>query len=470
MPHSASASLQPADIAVIGAGVVGCAVARRFALEGARALVIEKAVDILDGASKGNSGILHTGFDAPTGSQEQACIAAGYREYLDIRGRLNLPLLETGALVVAWTAEEEARLPALMAQAHANGVDDVTPLDAARIREREPQLAEGVRGGFLVPREAVIDPWSAPQAYLLQSLANGASLLRGAEVQGGEFDGTAWTLRTSAGPVRARAVINCAGLYGDVVDQRLLGTPRFRICPRKGQFLVFDKMAARLLSAIILPVPTEQTKGIVVCRTAYGNVLVGPTAEEQDSRDDASVDTATLAMLHRKAVAIIPALARCPVTAAYAGLRPATERKDYRISDIPAQRYISVGGIRSTGLSAALGIAHHVLALYHRLDIRHEAPAEPVWPRIGAITETGPRDWHTPDNGGIVCHCELVTRREIDTALSGPLAARSLSGLKRRTRVTMGRCQGFYCLAALARATRGHFDVPLAEAAGAADE
>lgn len=454
----------PVDVAVVGAGVVGCAVARRFALEGARVLVIEKAVDILDGASKGNSGILHTGFDAPPGSLEQRCIAAGYAEYLAIRERLNLPLLQTGALVVAWSEAEEARLDALMEQARTNGVDDVARLSATEIRAREPCLADGVRGGFLVPREYVIDPWSAPYAYLLQAIGNGAAVMRGTEVLGGAFDGERWQLETSNGSVSARSVINCAGLYGDVLDRRLLGDAQFDIRPRKGQFVVFDKAAARLVRAIILPVPTETTKGIVVCRTAYGNVLVGPTAEEQDSRDDASVDAETLRMLHRKGCEILPGLADIPVTATYAGLRPASDRKEYRIGADPARRYVSVGGIRSTGLSSALGIARHVFDLHQADASPFDAPAEPTWPRMPVLAEDGPRGWQMPDNGGIVCHCELVTRREIDAALHGPLAARSLAGLKRRTRVTMGRCQGFYCLGTLAEATQGHFDLPLAAA------
>ena len=467
MPQPAARPCETVDVAVIGAGVVGCAVARRFALEGARVVVVEKAVDILDGASKGNSGILHTGFDAPPGSLEQRCIAAGYREYLDIHRRLDLPMHAAGAIVVAWTEEEEVRLPALMAQAHANGVGDVTLLTAAQVRAREPHLADGVCAGLLVPRESVIDPWTAPHAYLLQALANGAALLRGAEVESGSFDGAAWRLHTPIGAVAARAVVNCAGLHGDTVDQRLLGAARFGIRPRKGQFLVFDKLASRLLTSIVLPVPGERTKGIVICRTAFGNVLVGPTAEEQESREDNSVDGDTLAMLHRRGVQMLPALRHCGVTASYAGLRPATESKDYRINAERERCYISVGGIRSTGLSAALGIAGHVLALHRDFGAVHDTLPAPVWPRPDAIAEWGPRRWQQAGNGGIVCHCERVTRHEIEAALSGPLAARSLAGLKRRTRVTMGRCQGFYCLAALAEITRGRFDQPMASAGDA---
>ena len=454
----------PCDVAIIGAGVVGCALARRYALDGARVVLLEKADDILDGASKGNSAILHTGFDAPPGSLEQACVAAGYAEYMAIRERLNLPVMRTGALVVAWTEEQAARLPELMAQAELNGVDDVEPLDAGRTRALEPGLGPGVRASFRVPREYVIDPWSAPLAYLAQAMAHGAEVRRACPVTGGAFDGAVWTLDTPRGPLRARLVINAAGLYGDAVDEALLGRRDFTVRPRKGQFVVYDKSAFALTRHILLPVPTEITKGVVVCPTAYGNLLVGPTAEDQDDRDRATLVPETLDALRQRGEEILPALARHDVTAIYAGLRPATEHKDYQIRHHAERAYVTVGGIRSTGLSGALGIASHVARLTKDAQ-GYTAPAEVHWPRVPNISEAAPRDWQRPGNGGIVCHCELVTEREVRAALDGPLGAASLAGLKRRTRVTMGRCQGFHCSARLAELTEGRFARPLAEGA-----
>jgi glycerol-3-phosphate dehydrogenase len=451
------------DAAVIGGGVVGCAIARRLTLAGLRTILIEKAPDVLDGASKGNSAILHTGFDAPPGSLEARLVAEGHAEYLEIRERLGLPLLRSAALVIAWTEEEAAQLPALIEQAHANGVRDVEALTAAQTRALEPNLGPGLCAAFRVPREYLIDPWSAPHAYLLQSLQNGGRLLRGAEVTGGRYDGAHWTLDTTQGAVRARIAINAAGLYGDILDQRLTGQRHFTIRPRKGQFIVYDKPAAALAAHILLPVPNKVTKGIVVCRTAYGNLLVGPTAEDQDDREAAVLVTETLASLRQRGEEIIPALKDHQITAAYAGLRPATEFKEYQIRAEAPLNYICVGGIRSTGLSAALGIAGHVERLVATLGVTATPLPEPVWPRVPMIAEDGPRDWSTPGHGGIVCHCELVTRREVEAALTGPLAAQSLAGLKRRTRVTMGRCQGFYCSAALARMTADHFAQPMAE-------
>lgn len=451
-----------ADVAVIGAGVVGCAIARRLTLDGARVSVLEKAADVLDGASKGNSAILHTGFDAPPGSLEQRCIADGYRQYLNEHARLGLPLLRSGAMVLAWTDEELQSLDALINKAHKNDVDDVKRLSAHEIQAAEPHLATHVKGGFRVPGEYLIDPWATAHLYIMQALANGATLQRNAEVVSGDFDGEAWTIQTTRGQLRARHVVTSAGLYGDRVNQLLTGRSRFEIRPRKGQFVVFEKAASRLVEHIILPVPSATTKGIVICRTLFGNVLVGPTAEEQPSRDDASTERATLQTLRDKGIELIPALSGCEVTATYAGLRPATEFSDYQIDNDASQNYTSVGGIRSTGLSAALGIASHVAGLIEQQGpCSGQAIAEPLVPEADRLSNYHPRDWQEADNQGIVCHCEQVTRREILAALNGPMPPATLQGLKRRTRVCMGQCQGFHCSAELASITRGRLDRPM---------
>lgn len=451
-----------ADVAIVGAGAVGCAMARRFTLEGAKVVLLERGTDLLSGASKGNSAILHTGFDAQPGSVELSCMQAGYAEYLAIRESFNLPLLETGAMVVAWNEAERAALDSIEARARANGVDDVRRLGAAEIRAREPELSPRAREALLVPGEHVIDPWSPFLAYLLQAKAHGAEILFATEVFSGHYDGDSWALQTTRGERRARAVINCAGLYGDRLDACLLGAASFEIRPRKGQFVVFDKAAAKLLKTIILPVPSEHTKGVVLTRTAFGNVLVGPTAEEQEDRERATVEEETLRMLIAKATEMVPSLARVDVTAVYAGLRPATEEKPYRIIAHAERNWITVGGIRSTGLTASLGIARYVYKLYENLGNRHTATADPSAICVPNLAEHLPRDWQTTGYGEIVCHCEMVTRREIERALSGPLPAGDFGGLKRRTRCGMGRCQGFYCNAQLAALTMGRFAAPLA--------
>ena len=452
------------DVIVIGAGIVGCAMARRFVLEGARVAVVEKASDILDGASKANSAILHTGFDAPPDSVELDCIRDGYREYREIFSDMGLTLEKTGAYVVGWSDEEVAKLGGILDKAHGNGVEECRLISGAELLRAEPELSDHARAGIAVPGECLIDPWSAPYAYLQQALDNGAEVFLSCAVTGGDFAGGEWLLETDRGALKGRQVVNCAGLYGDVLERDVLGDCDFQITPRKGQFVVYDKAASSLLDAVILPVPTKRTKGVVLFRTVFGNLAVGPTAEDQESREDASTDAEAIKMLMAAGEEKLPGLAGMPVTAVYAGLRPATQFQDYQISVDGERNWITVGGIRSTGLSGALGIANYVYRLYGEAGNAHTAIAEPLVPTAKVLAQKGARDWKTSGHGGIVCHCELVTEREIAAALDGPLAARSLQGLKRQTRVTMGRCQGFFCGGRLAEITNGHFETPLSTA------
>ncbi len=432
------------DVAIIGAGVVGCAIFRQFTLAGLSCLLLERGVDILSGASKGNSGILHTGFDAPPGSLEHACIRRGYAEYLNIREKLNLPLLPTEAMVIAWTREQQDKLPGILDKAHKNGVLDVRLIGKDEIYEKEPALGDGARQGVLIPGESIIDPWSAPLAYTSQAVANGGQVVFQAEVRSGRLENNIWHLETGAGNFEADTVLNCAGNFGDQVESINRPSP-FQMIPRKGQYLVYDKPAADLFRAVILPVPTQRTKGVVVCRTIFGNVLVGPTAEDQEDRELAETVRETLLELKQKGEAILPGLTGLHLNAAYAALRPATQFDEYQIESQPQRRWITVAGIRSTGLSASLGIAAFVLDLYEK-DFGPVRPlADPIWTPVPNLAEHRSRPYQEPEAGEMVCFCELVTAKEIEAAFKTPLPPGDAGGLKRRTRCTMGRCQGYYC-------------------------
>lgn len=436
------------DIAVIGGGVVGLAILRRLALAGLNCVLLEKGADILSGASKGNSALLHTGFDAPPKSIELSCMQAGYAEYLEIREKLNLPLMQSSAVVVAWNEAELGSLPAIVTKAHKNGITDVREIGVTKLRLKEPCLAKSALGAVLVPGESIIDPWSAPLAYAHQAMAHDAKIVRNAEVMGGEFAKGEWRIVSGQGEIWARIAINAAGNFGDIVEAIARPSP-FTIKPRKGQFVVFDKPAAKLVNAIILPVPSERTKGVVLFRTVFGNLAIGPTAEDQAEREIAKCDGETLGGLKARAIEMVPALERIGVNAIYAGLRPASQHKDYVIEALKQKNWITVGGIRSTGLTAALGIAQLVEKLYARNfgKLPKKAP-EPKWTPVANLAEDRIRPYMK--GGDIVCHCELVTRGEIEAALAGPLPAGDVGGVKRRTRATMGRCQGFYCSAEVA--------------------
>ena len=269
-------------------------------------------------------------------------------------------------------------------------------------------------------------------------------------------------LETTSGEIRATYLVNAAGLASDEVD-RMLGHRGFTVTPRRGQLVVFDKLARTLVSHILLPVPTARGKGVLVAPTVYGNVLLGPTAEDLDDKTDTGSTDAGLAALREHGRRILPALLDEEVTPIYAGLRAATEHGDYQVDVHPEQRYVCVGGIRSTGLTASMALAEHVAAamveagLAGRRASRVRTPVR--MPNLGAglpaALRAGRADRRGPGVRAIVCHCERVSLGEVRDALRGPIPAVTPEGLRRRTRAGMGRCQGFFCGALVADLVAG---------------
>jgi glycerol-3-phosphate dehydrogenase len=443
------------DVAVIGAGVVGCAIARALSQYDLSVALVEAGPDVGMGTSKASTAIWHTGFDAKPGSLEARLLRRSYELMDRFLPDADIPHERMGAFLIAWNEEQFAALPGLRLKAHDNGVTDVELISADEIYEREPKLAPGALGGLIVPQEGILCTYSVPLACATQAVLNGVSIFFNQPVQSVRAEGGAWALSGPAGTVRAGYVINAAGLFSDEVN-RLFGHSQFTITPRRGQLIIFDKLARTLVNHILLPVPTPKTKGVLISPTVYGNILLGPTAEDLSDKTATETTADGLAMLLDKGRAIMPELLEEEVTATYSGLRAATEHSDYQIEMDAAQRYLCVGGIRSTGVSAALGIADYSLELLMAagLPLKMKTDFSSVkMPHIGQAqtrpyqsAESIARD---PSYGEIVCHCERVTRGELVGATRSIIPARNLDGLRRRTRAMQGRCQGFNCHAAL---------------------
>src|SRR6218665_3796923 len=286
--------------------------------------------------------------------------------------------------------------------------------------------------------------WGGGLAYLRQAVENGGRAVFDAPLLAGRRVGAQWRLHSARGHFRAPCVGNCAGLWGDRVEAMLLGQASFQIKPRKGQFVVFDKSASALLRSILLPVPGEHSKGIVLTRTVFGNLLVGPTPEEQEDRSRATVERAALQRLIDKAGQLLPPLRTMPVTAVYAGLRPASEKKEYRLHLQADAGYFAVGRIRSTGLTAALGLAAHVFDRLRPCLPDLAPPDRVLCSPVPNLAEHRERDWEKPGDNDIVCHCERVTRREIEAALTGPGPALDPGGLTPPTPLCMAPPHGFH--------------------------
>ncbi len=443
------------DVAVVGAGLVGSAIARELAGTRLRVALVEARADVGDGTSKANTAILHTGFDAKPGTLESRLVARGYHLLGAYAVETGIPVERTGALLVAWTDEEVAALPGLEAKAEANGYDACRLVDSEEVYATVPDLGDGALAGLTVPDESIICTWTTNLALATDAVRRGAVLLCGHRVEGvrlPEQPTEPTVLVTERREIAARWVVNAAGLGADHLDG-MFGHDRFTVTPRRGELLVFDKLARPLVPTIVLPVPSSRGKGVLLSPTVYGNVMLGPTSEDLRDRTATGTSERGLEFLLEKGRQLMPALLEEEVTATYAGLRAAIDADDYLIDLDADRRYLLVGGIRSTGLTAGMAIAEHVVDLLGGSDldlaVRDDLPEPPRMPNLG---EAGPRPYQDaeriaadPAYGRIVCFCERVTAGEVRDACSSTIPPADLDGLRRRTRAMNGRCQGFYC-------------------------
>lgn len=439
------------DVVVVGGGVVGCAVARLLSHHDLDVAVLEAGPDVGAGTSKANTAILHTGFDATPGSLEARLVARGSALLRDYAPAVGISVEETGALLVAWDDEQAANLPHLAAKARQNGYERAEVVDADAARALEPHLGSGVTGGMTVPDEHIIDPWSTPLAFAYDAVANGATILTDHAVIGCDVRADVTTLVTARGAtLRTRFVVNAAGLHGDELH-RLVGLDGFTIRPRRGELIVFDKLARRLLRRTLLPVPTAHTKGVLVAPTVFGNVMLGPTADDIDDKTATGSTRKGIDSLLEKGRRILPALLDEEVTSVYAGLRAATEHSDYQVSDHRDLRYVCLGGIRSTGLTSSMALAEEALQRLIGCGLVAMPKAIVQHIHMTPLGEAGARPYQR--GGQIVCHCERVTADEVTAARATAVPAVDFDGLRRRTRALAGRCQGFYCQAELCKLT-----------------
>ena len=446
------------DVVVIGAGLVGSAIAQEFTARGQSVCIIEKSSDVGNGTSKANTAIWHTGFDAVPDSLESKLVRRGYELLENYAKQAGIPIVKTGAVLVAWDEEQLGSLDGLAEKAHKNGYDRTKRLSQSEVQNLEPNLSESALGGLLVPDEGIVCTWTTNLAYATTAVQNGAALYLNTKVAGVNPGADDIEIKTDSDQaITGSLVVNAAGLYSDEIHQ-MFGHQTFSVTPRKGQLIVFDKLARSLVNHIILPVPSSKGKGVLISPTVYGNVILGPTAEDQSDKTDTATTQAGFEFLLAKGRAMMPDLITNEVTATYAGLRAATEHSDYQISIHPDQNYVCIGGIRSTGLTSALAIAEYVAEqlsisgypVGNRTDI---SPA--LMPNIGEDFIRPYQDESKiakdPNFGEVICHCERVTKGELDQALDSPIPPCTVEGLRRRTRATMGRCQGFYCGAEIAQ-------------------
>eukprot|EP00048_Salpingoeca_helianthica_P010944 m.156767 g.156767 ORF g.156767 m.156767 type:complete len:420 (+) comp15158_c0_seq5:995-2254(+) len=372
----ASAALTRCQTLVIGGGVVGIAVARALSRRGVDVMLVERNADLLDGVSGRNTGIVCTGYDAPQGSIELACLRRSLTLLPAVLTGLNIPHANTGALVVARSQQEAKYLPEIVDH-NARVGDAARLLTALEVKSMEPRIAP-TWGAVFVPGEITVDSFLFPLALLLDAIHHGTRVRRACAVTAAKKRANDWLVETSHGPLVTKIVINCAGLHADHIAA-LVEPPPFMIRPRMGEYLVFPRPPAPLIARPIQPVPTDHTKGIYVFPTLHGHLVAGPTAVDVDPNQRDQV-----AQVSRESEEKLLAVFRetlpdadATILTRYVGLRPATNLRDYQIRWAQGLAgWLHVAGIRSTGLSASLGIGEHVAAMVFQSMYGANLPAD----------------------------------------------------------------------------------------------
>lgn len=444
--------VKSADVVVIGGGIVGTAVLRELSKYDLKCVLVEKEPDVALGTTKANSAILHAGFDAPTGSLKAITNVRGNKLYHELEKELDLDIKWTGSLVAATTDEEMETLQELLKRGHANGVEGLQILSQEEVLEQEPNLTT-VKGALWAPSAGVCWPFGAAIAFAECAVQNGAEVIRDCRVLGFvKEEGKIVGVETSKGTIAAKYVVNVAGVYADEVA-KLAGDDTFTITPRKGEYILFDKTAcSSLVYGVVFPTPTKKSKGILVCTTTHGNTFIGPNANEMESKEDLAVTAEGMNEIMTSARKLIPNLPMGAAITQFAGLRAVSSTGDFILgASDKVENLYNAAGMQSPGLTAAPAVGEMIAAEIARVsgaakkaDFKAALPKKKVF---NHMTNTEKSEAIAENNlfGRVICRCETITEGEIVEAINSPVGARTVDGVKRRTRAGMGRCQGGFC-------------------------
>ena len=444
------------DVIVIGAGVVGSSVARELSRYNLNVTVLEAGSDVAEGASKANSAIVHAGFDAKPGTNKAKFNVLGNRMFEDVCRELRVPFRRNGSLVLAFGAEEERSLAELKEKAAKNGVP-VEIIGRDELRRREPNVSPEATAALWAPTGGICCPYELTFRMAENAAANGVTFAFDAKVGGLERLGGLGVWKVSCEDGRtfeARAVVNCAGIHSDELNN-LVSKTKYAIEARRGEYLMLDKDEDGTFSATMFQVPSKMGKGILVSPTVDGTVIVGPTAEDIPDKEDKATTYAGLEKVKEGARRTYPGLPLDKVITEFSGLRAhETTVGDFILGEAPdAPGFFNAVGVESPGLTSAPAIGVWMAAeVAAKLGASKKNPvliSKDVswWPKTRemspeALAELVERD---PSFGRVICRCEGVTEGEIRAAIRARVGARTLDGVKRRTRSGMGRCQGGFC-------------------------
>lgn len=439
------------DVVIIGAGIVGTTIARQLSRYRLNILIVEKGIDVAMGATKANSAIVHGGYAEPHTTLKGRLCYAGRQAFARLNEELNFGFKESGSLVV--TADDDpAPLYRLLEQGRANRLTDLRIVSQDELREMEPQLTPDLKWGLLCEGAGVCSPYEMAIAMAENAIMNGAELKLESEVKAIGGSKGNFVVETPSESFQTRYIINAAGVQADVVSQ-MVGLDDFSILPRSGQYLLFARGSGKAVNHVIFGLPTEKGKGILLTSTIYENLLIGPDASEQEDREDTSTDVQRMAAIYDTCKDLYPGLDAKQFLRSFTGIRARSSTDDFLIEETKVPGFIQVAGIQSPGLTASPAIAEMVEGLlvssglvlepnpdfdpYRKPIIQHKElrPLREIKPLLDIPS--------APEK--VICRCEQVTEGEIIDACGRGIPVKTIDGVKRRTRASMGWCQGTFC-------------------------
>ncbi len=438
------------DVIIIGAGVSGCAAARELSRFRADILVLDKEEDVCCGTSKANSAIVHAGFDAPAGSRMAALNVAGSRMMPALAQELDFAYQQCGSLVVCLSDEDRPALQKLYENGLANGVEGLRIVERGELRALEPNVSDEAVAALWAPTGGIVCPFGLTYAFAENAAQNGVQFQFDTTVTGLTAIDGGWRVETDRGPLEARCVVNAAGVHADELHNLVRPDDPLTIIPRRGDYFLLDHAAGDHVRHTVFQLPGKYGKGVLVTPTVHGNLLIGPTATDIEDKEDTATTAAELDEVRAKAGLAVKDLPLRQTITSFAGLRAHEQRHDFFIGEI-APGFVDCAGIESPGLSASPAIGAMVARIVsERLGLEKDPGFDPVRkgildPKTLPFAERAALIRENPAYGQIICRCESVTEGEILDAIHRVPGARSLDGVKRRTRAGMGRCQAGFC-------------------------
>ncbi|MBU3144651.1 NAD(P)/FAD-dependent oxidoreductase [Clostridium sp. CF012] len=458
------------DVTIIGAGIVGCGVARELSKYNLKTCVLEKSGDVGSGTSKANSAIVHAGYDAGPNTLKGKLNAPGNAMYTNLAKELDFPFKRNGSLVLCFDKENLSDLEKLLHQGEENGVPGLVIMSGDQVREIEPNIAMNCAYALYAPTGGIVCPYEMTIAMAENAYTNGVNFQLETGVIGIEKKSNSYVLKTNKGDIETKIIINAAGLFSDEINN-MVSDHKFKILPKRGEYVLFDKALGDLVTKTIFQLPTKLGKGVLVTPTVDGNLLVGPDAVDVESKANISTTKEGIDdILLNAGLSIQEPLPMNMVITSFAGNRAKNIGNDFIIGEArDAKNFINVASIDSPGLTSAPSIAVMVADIVlEKLAPEKNLGFNPIRQGIRKFREMSNEERkeiikEIPEYGKIICRCETVTEGEIIDSIRRPLGAKTLDGVKRRTRAGMGRCQSGFCATRVVDILSKELNIPRAQ-------